>query len=245
MRFITLAVWLLVGALASGQSVTLEKEYLGERGEWVLISPKFDGDALLWRWDPALIEVKPPVSWKIDTSLEKIFKARKDGRYKVEIWTAKVVGGKAAPSQIAMTWIVIGEPGPDPGPGPGPKPPEPIPDPVNKPPFPAEQFTVLIVHETSDKLPPAQKAITTSVLVREYLAKKCPKLADGQTAARIWDWNIDPSTDLPVFQEAWKVKPTRDKIPWILISSPTKGFSGPLPASVSDTLELLKKYAGP
>lgn len=122
-------------------------------------------------------------------------------------------------------------------------PPKPV-DPVDKPPFPAEQFTVLIVHETADKLPSAQKAIITSVLVREYLAKKCPNLSDGQTAYRIWDWNTDPAADLPVFQEAWKAKTTREKIPWILISDGKKGFSGPLPATVTETLNLLRKYGG-
>lgn len=155
-------------------------------------------------------------------------------------WWVVDFGAQKVEEKTAFVTFSVGDVGPGPKP-PEPKPPEPNPD---KPPFPAEQFTVLIVHETMDKLPPAQRAIITSVLVREYLTKKCPKLSDGQTAFRIWDWNTDPKDDLPIFQAAWAAKPAREKIPWLIISDGKTGFSGPLPGTISDTLTLLKKYGG-
>lgn len=243
MRLIHAVLWLLLLAIpAHAQKVTFDREYPAIPGEWVLIVPAVDGDGLKWEVDAGLIEVKLP---GIDTKQGRIFKARKDGRYKVECWTAKVIDGKAVPSEKAVAWVVVGnapEPGPDPRPDPKPEPkPDPKPNPA---PIPADGLHVLLIHETKDKLPAKQQAIVTSVLVRDYLSKKCPKLSDGQYAARFWDVDIDPAGDLPVWQEAWKRKPERSKLPWVIVSNGKTGYEGALPATVEDFLKLLKQYGG-
>lgn len=138
---------------------------------------------------------------------------------------------------------------------PGPQPPVP-PTPPNPPtpsvlPFPAKGLTVMIIVEESEKanMPPAQRAILTSSQVMGYLRDHCVKLADGGPAARVWD---DDFTDAnlrnaePEMITAYKamVKASNGIVPWIGICDGKKGFSGPLPGSIRETLQLLHGFGG-
>lgn len=134
-------------------------------------------------------------------------------------------------------------PTPDPNP-PGPTPPGPTPGPA---PIAGAGLKVLIVYEQSDfaKLPPAQMAVFGAQELRSYLAAKCPAGPDGRTAeARFYDQNVDLANESKTWQDA--MKRPRASLPWIVVSNGTKGtgFEGPLPATVADTLALLRKYEG-
>lgn len=128
-------------------------------------------------------------------------------------------------------------PQPPPGPTPTPTPgPSPIPD---------AGFRVMIVEdkEKLSTLPEAQLAIRTSAVIRDYLDAKCVTEPDGKTKAyRIWDYKTDAKGDLKLWQDA--LARPRTSMPWIIISTGTSGYEGPLPANIDETLKLLKKYGG-
>lgn len=129
-----------------------------------------------------------------------------------------------------------------------PKPPGPTPDPPQ--PKPTEKliaidgFAVLIVYESGDesKLTREQAAILVSITVRAYLDSKCLKNDENKGGAyRIWDKDVDVSKTYKVWADAMRRE--RKGLPWIIISTPTKGgYEGPLPKDVAETMALLKKY---
>lgn len=128
-----------------------------------------------------------------------------------------------------------------PGPNP-PIPPGPTPGPV---PIPGPGFRVLIVYETADlgKMPVKQETVLYAKAIRDYLNAKATPTADG--GKRGWyivDQNVDFSNESKTWQDA--LKRPRTQVPWIIVSNGTSGFEGPLPADVTATLELLKKYGG-
>lgn len=134
-------------------------------------------------------------------------------------------------------------------------PPAPKPDeeddpepPPSSAPFPAPGLSVIILREAQEAhlLPPAQRSIFNSAKVIGWCTQNCTKL-NGQPAFRIWD---DDYTR-PMFANAPAVltdayfllleqATTR---PWIAISDGKRGFSGPLPGTVDETLALLQKFA--
>lgn len=120
----------------------------------------------------------------------------------------------------------------------------PVPVPDNPAPIAEPGFRVLIVFQDTElaRLPPEQSQIRTAKAIRDYFRAKCVKEADGGPAARIWDIDTDPTGDLPLWQAAFR-RP-RLSLPWIIISDGKTGFEGPLPKTVAETLELLKKYGG-
>lgn len=151
--------------------------------------------------------------------------------------------GTDGPVDLYTVSITVGTPTPpppDPGPGPGPGPP---PSPA---PIPVAGFRVLMVYESADlsKMPAAQQVILYSKPVRDYLNAKCIMGPDNKTHDwRIWDRDSDTSNESALWQAA--MKRPRASVPWIIISDGKKGYEGPLPATVDETLALLKKYAEP
>lgn len=129
-------------------------------------------------------------------------------------------------------------------PGVGPTPPAPMPQPDAVAPIPMDGFRVLIVFQDSElaRLPPEQSQIRTAKAIRDYFQAKCVKEADGGPGARIWDVDTVTDGDLPLWQAAFK-RP-RQSLPWIIISTGKTGFEGPLPKTVAETLDLLKRYGG-
>lgn len=126
-----------------------------------------------------------------------------------------------------------------------PTPPTPPPVPPPPPaPIPTAGFRVLIVLESSDlsKLPASQVSIITAKPIRDYLELRCVKGSDGTPERRIWDKDVSTANVSKIWQEAMALP--RTSLPWIVISNGVAGFSGPLPPTVNETLELLKKYGG-
>lgn len=120
-------------------------------------------------------------------------------------------------------------------------------DPKPKPaPIPVDGYVVLIVEETGQrgKLPASQLLILFDKRVRTYLDATCTKDFGGTNtkAWRIWDKDIDTSK----LHKHWKdaMSRSRTSLPWILIShgAKSKGFEGPLPNTVDETLTLLRRY---
>jgi len=101
---------------------------------------------------------------------------------------------------------------------------------------------VLIVEETAErsKLPPAQAAELTSGIVFDYLNEKCTDEASGKKAWRIFDKDTPLENETKYWQDAMARK--RTSLPWLIVSNGRKGFEGPLPPSVDELLDLLKKY---
>ncbi len=153
----------------------------------------------------------------------------------------------------------------------GPQPPPPVPDPFPPPPpppppppspsvpIPHAGFRVLMVYETGEtsKLPQAQIAILTAKEIRDYLKAKTVIGPDGKTREfRIWDKDLNVAGDHAIWREAMKrqeqganpltndLTGKRTTLPWIMISDGTRGFEGPLPKTVEETLALLKQYGG-
>lgn len=135
---------------------------------------------------------------------------------------------------------------------------EPPPDPPSAAPFPAPGLAVLILREASQTthLPASQQTIFTSPTVLNWLKENCVKLPDGnppnQPAFRSYDddYDLDELANAPeVFRVAYPIviraardRERPDNEPWIAISDGKRGYSGPLPATVGETMELLRKY---
>jgi len=125
-----------------------------------------------------------------------------------------------------------------------PDPPKPPIPPPPAPPIPQAGFRVLIVYETADltKLPSAQASIITAKSIRDYLNLRCVAGTDGAKEWRIWDQNVSTANVPKIWQDA--MSRPRTALPWIVISNGVAGFEGPLPANVTDTLDLLRRYGG-
>lgn len=168
------------------------------------------------------------------------------GTYRIKLLAIKLsADGKKTVAEAARIIVTVGPPGPGPvppDPGPGPVPPVP-PGPL--PPIPVAGFRTLIVYETSElsKLPAKQAAILYAKSIRDYLQSKAVMGPDGKTKEwRMYDKDVDVSAESKIWQDAMKLP--RTQVPWIVISDGKTGFSGPLPADVTSTLALLKKFGG-
>ncbi len=162
------------------------------------------------------------------------------GTYKVKCTVVRLKDGQTIADRQRFV-VVIGTPAPPVPPVP-PIPPEPPPNPA---PIPGPGFHAMIIYETADleKLPKSQLNVLYAKSVRDYLNAKCTPTADG--GKRGWyivDANVSMDGESKLWQDALKVK--RDSLPWLLISNGTSGYSGPLPATVDDTLKLLKQFGG-
>ncbi len=116
-------------------------------------------------------------------------------------------------------------------------------------PFPAPGLTVLIVKEAKEvgMLAEEQKAIFTSNEIREWCLANCVKLDDGNPAIRIWDddYTVQQITDnSSVIAVGYKtvLEDAKQDLPWIAISNGKTGVSQPLPATVAETLALIKQF---
>lgn len=126
----------------------------------------------------------------------------------------------------------------DPKPDPDPKPP--APDPTPQP----GKLKILIVEETADrgKLPSSQMEVLFSPAIRAYVKTACSKSSDGNPDFRVYDVDTDTAKEAGWVQVA--MKEPRASLPWVVLSNGVTGFSGPLPKTEAETLELLKKYGG-
>jgi hypothetical protein len=161
------------------------------------------------------------------------FLADTPGSYKIGFYTD-------GPSDCAYCVVVVGTPPPPVPPGPPPPPP--------LPPVPGDGLRVLIVYESDETgepaLPRAKRLILNSQSVRDYLESHCGPDPQKPTwkAYRMWDKDLDATGQHATWAELRKQ--VKD-VPGIVVTNGKESFSGPLPATVDETLQLLKKYGGP
>jgi hypothetical protein len=114
--------------------------------------------------------------------------------------------------------------------------PDPGPDPEPSPaPIPAAGLHVLIVEETDDRgrIPIGQLAALQSTQVRGYVQGK---------GGQFRQYDDDPPIADPLWNAA-RSRP-RQSLPWLIVSNGERGgFEGPLPQSVEETLQTIKKFA--
>jgi hypothetical protein len=230
LRWFTLAAVLAVAGPAWAQSVKLPETVSGKPGGWIIVPAEADGGAIRWYLpDPGLTEVPLAALFGEDwakSAKGRVFTAETPGRYRVVAYCAK--GDVASPAAVCT--VVVGE---------SPAPPAP------SPPLPGDGLRVLIVYETAElsKLPAGQATVLYSGEVRGYLDTHCTKGPDGKTAEwRIWDQNVPTGGEAKFWQDAMARK--RDRLPWLVVANGKASFEGPLPATVGETLNLLKQYGG-
>jgi hypothetical protein len=235
-RWIVCLAALAAAAPARGQSVKLPETVAGKPGGWIVVPAVADGGPVRWFLpDPGLTEVPLDSLFGDDWAKQargRVFTADAPGRYRVVAYCAR--GDVASPPAVCT--VVVGE---SPAP-PTPTPPTPTPSPI-----PGDGLRVLIVYESAElsKLPPAQATVLYSPEVRGYLDTHCAKGPDGKTPEwRVWDQNVPTGAEAKAWQDAMARK--RDRLPWLVVGNGKAGFEGPLPATVDETLMLLKLYGG-
>jgi hypothetical protein len=137
--------------------------------------------------------------------------------------------------------LTIGQPGPGPTPGPTPIP---TPDPSPVPPGPTG-LRVLILEETESRqaLSRDQLLILTSPEIRAYLNEKAPDrwriLDDDIQATGMVGWSQE-------WMDAYKQgkELSGGQVPFIMVSNGREGAAVKLPATVAETLTLLKRFGG-
>lgn len=154
-------------------------------------------------------------------------------------WTLAVAFVENGKTTLKLIPIVVGT---GPAPTPTPVPPGPTPTPV--PPNP-EGFRVLILEETADRpsLPRSQLAVLMSQDIRTYLNAKdadCWRMLDDDlTSQHMTGWT-----------QGWKDAYAKAKelsngrLPFIMVTNAMSGEAKPLPATVEETLALLRRFGG-
>lgn len=132
------------------------------------------------------------------------------------------------------------KPNPPPKPDPGPVPP-PKPDPVD--PIQPQKLQVVIIKDSAAhaSYPASQISVMYGEPIRGYLNDHCAT-TDGVPDFRLLSHRQDVSKSAKWIQEAF-AEP-RSTMPWIVICTPTKRISGPLPKTIPEAMDLLRKYGG-
>jgi hypothetical protein len=170
----------------------------------------------------------------------KLFLTGPAGSYKVKLRAIRFDKDGRTHVETATAVVSIGTPPPGPTPTPEPDPgPPPVPAPI-----PLPGLRILIVEESKEraKLPRAQRLIILGKPMRDYMDAKCVREVETNQAG--W-WILDKDVDTSAMPKHWRdaMKRPRTSIPWLIVSNGRTGYEGPLPASVPDMLDLLKKYA--
>lgn len=230
---IAMMIALLLACGGWSQTVKLPAEVKAEPGAFVKVPAELPdgGKEVRWYSPDKGLQVFPVELLK--DSKTAVVIANAPGRYRLVAWTAK----GDVPSDPAVCVVIVGDVPPvPPDPGPGPKPPDPQPASVKR---------VLIVFESAEasKMPEKQQQILYGKTVRDYLNSHCEPDADGKTKAfRIWDKDVDASSESKHWQDVMKVQ--RSAVPWLVIGDGKTGYSGPLPATVEEFLTLARKHLG-
>ena len=102
---------------------------------------------------------------------------------------------------------------------------------------PAAELHVLIIEDA------AARAQLSREQLEVIAGTRCVQwLQEHQAQWRIWDQQqrTTEQWEEPWFLQALQLP--RTSLPWIVISHGRRGYSGPLPATVDDTLQLLERY---
>mgnify|MGYP003332707571 CR=1 FL=1 len=104
-------------------------------------------------------------------------------------------------------------------------------------------FRVLIVEEAQErvKLPASQLSIFTSQELTDYCDAKCVKVSNTPEY-RIYDKDIQLTNESDVWKKAMQIE--RKSLPWLIVSNGRSGYSGPLPLTIDETMQILKRYGG-
>lgn len=225
----------------AGPFIELPKRVEGPVAGFLQVRATTNGKAVEWYVvDPGLNLF--PVDLLKDTRTA-VVSAPTAGQYRIVAFTALA----DVPARSQECLVVVGTlppvpPGPTPPVPPGPTPPAP-PGPA---PIAIDGLAVLIVEESADrsKLTPGQHAAIFGKTVRSYLDTKCAAdpYVPSWKAYRIWDKDTVLSNAGEVWEAAMKRE--RKSLPWLVVSSPSGGFEGPLPEKEEDTLAILKKFGG-
>lgn len=112
---------------------------------------------------------------------------------------------------------------------------------VNPIPVAEKGLRILIVEEAQERrnLPPGQLAIFTSDELKKYATEHCAKV-NNVPEFRVFD----KDTKLDEESEVWKtmMKVERKSLPWLCVTNGSRGYSGPLPTTLADTMTIIKKY---
>lgn len=245
---------------AAGNSITLPLDVKAQKGMPVEVKATTEGKTVRWLvMDEGLALIPPHL---LKDSKTALVWAMEEGVYRLAAYT--VLDGE--PTEAAICLVTVGKPAPKP-----PVPPKPDPDKEKKdkdpltPPIPIKDvpfagvepagLRVLIIEESAErpKLPSSQRLVILSRTVREYLDAKTAngKGPGGMPWAewRIYDKDQDVSQDSEHFKRAMGMdRKDKDgqpgKLPWLLIGTGKDGYSGPLPMTVKETMDLLRKYGG-
>lgn len=230
----TLAFLLLAASPADAQVLKLQQDLKAAPG-MIIVPAETDCPTIEW-WAPdGGLQVIPGSLLK--NSQTAVCFAVTPGVYRLQ-----AIGAKDSKPLYAVTTITVGTPTPPVPPVP---PVPPIP-PVPPNPVPVTGNTVLIVGETMDvgKLSPDQYAAMFGQEMRSYLDTNTPVAADKQHQWRIYDPDTVVTAEAKVWQDMMtQVPKDKAKLPWVVISTPSKGFvSQELPKAKADIQALLDKY---
>lgn len=235
MKLLSLVVLLAlaVPVFADPPTISVPDKVQGDAGPPLRVKATTTGKSVQWvALDPGLFVFPAEL---LKDSMTAVVWSTNPGTYRLMAYTGNADG----PSLPAICVITIGTPtppGPGPGPGPGPIPPSPIPD---------KGLRVLFIYKATElgKLTQAQANILASTDIRTYLRSKCAMGPDNQTPEyRFWDLDKPPDNDSPAMGKL--LARPRKSVPWVVISTGTAGYEGPLPATIADTMALLQKYGG-
>lgn len=210
-------------AWAAPPVVTVPKEIAGDVGDFVAVKAEVqDGKAV--KFVPLDSGLKLFPAGLLSDPTATVVTSAKPGRYRILCYSGNADG----PSDPVTVTVVIG----------GAVKPDPVkPDPVkpdeSSSPFAGDGLRVLIVYEKDDlpTLPQSQIAVLTGTELRDYLA------------TRAKDWRAFDKDQTPA-DAVWAdaMKRDRKSVPWILVGNGKAGHEGPLPATIADTIALIKKY---
>ncbi|MEM6366304.1 MAG: hypothetical protein AAF745_17885 [Planctomycetota bacterium] len=106
-------------------------------------------------------------------------------------------------------------------------------------PFSANGLQVLIVYDTRDIIPPDQAEILFGGRSLDWLDRNCLKV-DGSPAYRVLDKDTTGQDSSDEYLQALRLP--RDSLPWLIVGNGRKGFSGPLPLTVDETIKILEEF---
>lgn len=229
MRLAVFAVLVWASGISAAPPVDVPKEVTGDVGAFVTVRAKTDGKVVRFVPLDGGLNVFP--ADLLSDKKATVVTASKPGRYRLLAYSSV----KDDPTEPAIVTVVIG--------GAAPVPPTPV-DPVDPPAPKVETFRVLLVYESAAVLPAAQFGVLYGKEVEQYLTANCTKDGDKNGWRRL-DKEATTDNDTETFSALWAaVKPKVTRVPCVAIEVNGTVTIEPLPASVPDTLALLKKYRG-
>lgn len=112
---------------------------------------------------------------------------------------------------------------------------------LNPIPVKEKGLRILIVEEAQERrnLPPSQLAIFTAEELRTYAKEHCARV-NGAAEFRVFDKDTNLDAESDVWNTMMKVE--RKSLPWLCVTNGSRGYSGPLPTTLDETMTIIKKY---